>query len=86
MPCSAKLKPLKKWKMRSPGIYQQNLTCDPLESPSPWELLACSPGELAAVGFTEPGAPELHAPSAGELESAFLSALLWVFDSKFPVF
>lgn len=31
MPCSAKLKPLRKQKMKSPAIYQQNLNCDPLE-------------------------------------------------------
>lgn len=67
-------------------MYQQNLNCDPLESHSPWELLAYSQDEFTAVGFTEPDAPELHVLSAGKLESAFVFVLLWVFDSKFSVF
>lgn len=71
--------------MRSPGIYQQNLNCDPLEVTA-WDLLACSPNEFTAVGFAEPDVPELHVLSAGELQSAFVFILLWFFDSKFPVF
>lgn len=85
MPCSAKLTPLKTQKMRSPGINQQNLNCDPLKCQS-LELLACSPDEFSAGGFSEPDAPEQHVLSAGKLQSAFVFILLGVFGTRIPAF
>lgn len=56
---------------------------------TPWksqslELLAFSPDEFSAVGFSEPDAPEQHVLTAGKLQSAFVFILLGVFGSGIP--
>lgn len=56
---------------------------------TPWksqslELLAFSPEEFSAVGFSEPDAPEQRVLSAGKLHSAFVFVLLGVFGTRIP--